>query len=794
MLFKNRIRNKANKTFDKLIVDPSFIKHNSPKNKTPFINVLAPIFSAAACLLLVAGIITPIAISQNKSRNKDGGMLKQIVEKAATLDNQNEVLREFESNASFIFGGNITKRNEDGKAIDVNESIVKVDDSEFKKGVTGNYTINCRLESDDKALVSYNVIVNEDVIEEIAVVSKKSVYYMGETVLPSDVEIFKVMETGKTVRALPTEIGIDLRDYNAAEAGKYKVTAYLQTNKKIQVTYEVEVKPLEEIDLKGKYAYEMNDNRVGSPIVYAFEINDTIVPQYPNIIMEGDYTYSIINGQVLIKNGHYGQAITYIPETREMVVSGLDGAPDMKCFLMSDRDSLYSVKGLRSFDRDIKFVAKNGYISKKALDYFDATCSGIYTDTKLKSKVSSLEHFFKEETLFAGRDRTIVIDTGYIGDWYQESDMNKLKISITDKAMGEYENSNRPYVIDETKDEVIISCDDKNYSYDKSTGVLYLLSSDGKRTIKYRKYDANVEAICQFIYDDSANYESMVYKLGESINKRFITDNILYYAIASTYVDSNGVELAYNDEPITKDMTVRGSFGHRYMSSLMGKYGENYMSYWEVTDKFGADKMNGEEDHSYYLQRVEMGQVTRTGWFHFTEATREQYKIPYKNSHDEYVYDEDGLMKYREVTLTVYKAYAHFDDHAVMGVRVHFSNSSTHINPVTGKIEEDVYINFGNGTIGRIDGIWKKMPFVGEYSSSDGKVIGVSKEAKLFEYKDSGVHEVACAVTNYTKDETTVSCYEKVNNGQRVNSEIVFKLVDGLYQFERNGVTYKQVI
>jgi hypothetical protein len=39
MLFKNRIRNKANKMFDDLIVDPSFIKHNSPKNKTPFINV-----------------------------------------------------------------------------------------------------------------------------------------------------------------------------------------------------------------------------------------------------------------------------------------------------------------------------------------------------------------------------------------------------------------------------------------------------------------------------------------------------------------------------------------------------------------------------------------------------------------------------------------------------------------------------------------------------------------------------------------------------------------------------------
>ena len=62
MLFKNRIRNKANKMFDDLIVDPSFIKHNSPKNKTPFINVLAPALSAAVCVLLIGGVTTSLIL------------------------------------------------------------------------------------------------------------------------------------------------------------------------------------------------------------------------------------------------------------------------------------------------------------------------------------------------------------------------------------------------------------------------------------------------------------------------------------------------------------------------------------------------------------------------------------------------------------------------------------------------------------------------------------------------------------------------------------------------------------
>ena len=776
MLFKNRIRNKANKMFDDLIVDPSFIKHNSPKNKTPFINVLAPALSAAVCVLLIGGVTTSLIVIGKNNKANQGLGLKQIVEKAMCLDNQNQVLREFESNASFVFGGNITKKNEDGKAVDMDDSLVEVDSSAFKAGVVGNYQINCRLKSDNNSLLSYNVVVTEDVIREIKVVSKKSVYYLNEPVLPSDVEVFKVMESGKAVRALPTEVGIDSMFYDSTQVGTYPIAVYLETNKKIKAYYDVEVKPLEEISLRGDYAYQVEDNRAGSPIIHAFTIGNSIESKTSDIIMDGDYTYSFIDGHVLIKNGHYGQAITYIPETREMVVSGLNGEADKKCFLMSDRDSFYTVKGN---DSKVRYVARDGYISKKALDYFEYTYGGLYKDDELKNEVSSLDYFYKETTLYLGKGQHISSDKGYLGDWYLENDMNKMKISINEARLGKYGAADRFYEVDETKDAVIISSGDTNYIYDKYQGALYATNSNSERTTRYRKYDPNTEAICKIYYNNAGDYESIVYQLGETLSKRFVNDNRLDYVVVSSYMDANG-EKDYNDEQILGDMTARGTFGHRYMDSLMGKYSGNYLSYWEITDKFGADS-----DHRFYLQRVEKGEVSRVGWFHFTEATREKYKVPYVNSHGQYVFDENGLLRYKETTLTVYKAYAHFEDHAVLAARVHFARVDNN--------SDIIAINFGNGSGYKVTDIWGKMPFIGTYMADDGKVINVNEDAKMFEYDGTATpHQMNCVIKNYTKENILVSYYEKGANEERIDREVEFKLVEGRYQFERNNKTYYQ--
>jgi hypothetical protein len=186
-------------------------------------------------------------------------------------------------------------------------------------------------------------------------------------------------------------------------------------------------------------------------------------------------------------------------------------------------------------------------VSKKALDYFDLTYGGLYTDEALKNKVTSLDYFYKETNLFLGKGQHISSDKGYIGDWYLESDMNKLKYTITEGNLGNYGQSDRAYEVDETKDEVIISSGLDNFIYDKYQGALYSADANGNRVTRYKKYDPNTEAICKIYYNNIGDYESIVYQIGETLNKRFVSDDVIGYAVVSTYFDENGNEKTYND-------------------------------------------------------------------------------------------------------------------------------------------------------------------------------------------------------------------------------------------------------
>ena len=67
MSFKNKLKAKANKSFDKLIVDPSFISQklvNKPVTPRNNKKLFVPIFSASLALALV-GVITVSAIVRN---------------------------------------------------------------------------------------------------------------------------------------------------------------------------------------------------------------------------------------------------------------------------------------------------------------------------------------------------------------------------------------------------------------------------------------------------------------------------------------------------------------------------------------------------------------------------------------------------------------------------------------------------------------------------------------------------------------------------------------------------------
>ena len=229
MLFEKRYKKRANQAFDKMIVDPSFMKNNSLKSTAQPISskkrFLAPALSACASLVLAGGLILTLILVNNKD-NKNKMVLRPIVENAMRLDNENEIVREFESNASFVFGGTLTKKNADGKAIDINNSLVELDYSQFKKGTVGNYTINCHLKSDKNAYVSYNVLVNDEIIDHIKINNYRDTYYVGENVMNDDVEVIKVMKSGKEIHALPTEIVIDDSFFDSTQPGICQLTVH----------------------------------------------------------------------------------------------------------------------------------------------------------------------------------------------------------------------------------------------------------------------------------------------------------------------------------------------------------------------------------------------------------------------------------------------------------------------------------------------------------------------------------------------------------------------------------------
>lgn len=782
MLFEKRLKNRAKRKFDNAIVDPSFMKNNSLKsNDQPSPSkkrILVPALSACASLAFIGGLVLTLVLVNNK---KNKMVLRPVVENAIRLDNENEIVREFERNASFVFGGTLTKKNADGKAIDVNNNLVELDYSDFKKGTVGDYTINCHLKNDKNAYISYNVLVNDEIIDHIKINNYRDTYYVGESVISNDVEIIKVMKSGKEVYALPTEVVIDDSLYDSTQPGKCQLTAYLATNKAIKANYEIDVKPLEEIALQGNYAYELNYIKVGSPIIRAFNINGKIKPEYSSIHITGHYKTTVTDGQVIIEsddivdNGS-SQYLRYIPQTREMIVYSAHTDRERKCFLMSERDVTYTVRNVHDRWTNYKFVAKNGFISNKQIDYFKFHYGGVFFDNAMTKPVTSLTHLDADNTyIYVGHIQDEVLnDTGYYGSWYDPSKNNEIALAINKDSFGDYSFANASaYTVNDERDEVIIRNKGYVYSYDKVDGKLYLLDEyNGMRKTEYTKFDENTQAICS-LTTSSGEKHHIVYELGEVLNKSFVENSV----ITTIKVDSyfvNDIEFPYDNEPVLENINVKGEAIKQYLDDYSYKFG-TYNSYWQFTDNFGADRVDN-DDHHHYLIHVENGVTTRVGWVGFSEVVSKNYSVPAS--------DSNGV---REVNETYFKAYAHFEDKGVKEIK--FSANS-------------ISVNLGEGWLFPNIEIWENMPFIGVYKTANNKhTVDVNSNAVIGQHcldKDGidYVRDIYGTILEEQNDFQTiiVDCLDKAENGNRLTYQIEIEYVDGRYQFVFHGETYYQQI
>ena len=787
MLFEKRYKKRTKQAFDKLIVDPSFMKNNSLKSNgqhTPSKKrILVPALSACASLVLAGGLVLTLILVNNKD-SKNKMVLRPVVENAMRLDNENEILREFESNASFVFGGTLTKKNADGKAIDINNSLVELDYSDFKKGTVGNYTINCHLKSDKRAYVSYNVLVNDEIIDHIKINNYRDTYYVGENVMNEDVEIVKVMKSGKEVHALPTEISIDDSLFDSTQPGKCQLTVYLSTNRAIKASYEVDVKPLEEIALEGNYSYELNYIKVGTPIIRAFNINGKIKPEYSSIHITGHYKKTVKDGQVIVEsddivdNGS-SQVLRYVPQTREMIVYSAHTDRERKCFLMSERDVTFTVRNVHDRWTNYKFVAKNGYISNKQIDYFKFHYGGVYFDNAMNVPVSSLTHLDKDTYVYVGHIQDEIKENGYYGSWYDPSNNNEIAFSINKEAFGDYSFSNTSsYTVNERDDEIIIRNKGYVYSYDKIDGKLYLLDEYyGLRTTEYSKYDENTQAICSLTDSSTNEIHHIVYELGENLNKSFVQNSVVTTVSVSSYYVNN-IEFPYENEPVLEDVSAHGHIVNKYLDDYAYKYGD-YDSYWQFTDNFGADRQD-RNDHHHYLIRVENGEVTRVGWVGFSEVVNKTYQIPATDEQGKQLLDNNGNPIYRDTNETYFRAFAHFDDYVVKEIRF---SSVTYA------------VNLGEGWLYPNIKIWADMPFLGTYQSLDNKQIDIHSSALLGQHyldKDGydQVRYINGAIVTLEDNNILINCIDMAENGSRLDYQVNIEKIDGVYQFTLNNVKY----
>ena len=76
-MFKQKLKEKAYKSFDKLIVDPSFIKNTAPIKPAPRKNLFIPIFSASLAFTVIGAIALTTFLRTNANINSENARIRE---------------------------------------------------------------------------------------------------------------------------------------------------------------------------------------------------------------------------------------------------------------------------------------------------------------------------------------------------------------------------------------------------------------------------------------------------------------------------------------------------------------------------------------------------------------------------------------------------------------------------------------------------------------------------------------------------------------------------------------------
>lgn len=538
--------------------------------------------------------------------------------------NKRNVVDRYEKNASFIDSGfEMVKVDE---ALQVSETLndtFEVDATEFKEGEVGEYNITISSNSDKHLKMQYQVQVVDETIQYIEIDQSKTrkVYYLGESILKEDVYLNKICmdANGKVLdpkEVKRMEFEVDTSNYNANQVGTYKIEVSLTNAKDVRsVEYEVEVKPLEEINLDGDYYFYDDECLSGEVNVYVASIEEEkLIPHFAEFYngTSDELTYSFIDGRLILRGSNESQYLEYFPKERILKLSGMIDE-EWILYAKTDYDKTFSIQGENvSEDEYYQFIVKDGYMDAMTLSYLQYTYGGVYFDEDFNDdmKVEEDAEIQENTTLYVGfTPYEEKEEEPYFGTWYFNKDYFRMPYLVAFSfENGKLINSNgskvEDYRIQETSQGYLlwISHNEKYLYIDEYNAFI----TDEAMTYRNQlaRFDATQQCLVTLSTGRSA--QRVVVEKGQPLITEFAREG------SYTQLKIN----SYNGTPIEKDTTFSVRHISRYLFEIEGKTFGTYEDYYQIVSN---NRIHADTQHQYLLMHYDHYQEVVVGWLSFLD-------------------------------------------------------------------------------------------------------------------------------------------------------------------------------
>ncbi|MDE7213270.1 MAG: hypothetical protein K2N42_01685, partial [Anaeroplasmataceae bacterium] len=525
-----------------------------------------------------------------------------------SITNRSDLLVEYEKNCSFISRGVLVEKElSDGTVVQAKEDEIVVDDKEFIASQVGRYHISVYLKASPEIKAGFDVSVVDDEIIGLNLIDYRSVYYQGEQVRSEDLVLEKKLASGKKKKTKLVEYSIEDTTAKTHSIGMHEVGVVLNSNEDFRISYQVDVKSLEELNIDGKYGYTDEYSSRYSYDVLALEIIDTKATSYDSeVLISGELKKEIIDNEIVISDLKHNQTMIYKPFTNQLIIKGIAGDPDMFCFKLTEEDYLISLTGPLVVGNQI-LIARTGKLSDDTLMYLRHSYGGIYLDESLGITIDS-NTIFKENTTIYLKGKPLDNDQKeYMGIWYNDG---KVIFEINEDGLyagGRTEST--PYTIEESVEGYrirISSFEVLEYSIANDTVAYY---TEGYHAATYKRFNPEYQAIVS-VYPTNSRVQWVVNK-GDTLKLTVAKRNeVNYFTIPN-----------YHGEPITEDRDF-GSItqGNWYISDMDYDIYGTVDNYVHIVGSWSANKPTIDRQSTSYLEVYKNYELVEVGWVEIVDA------------------------------------------------------------------------------------------------------------------------------------------------------------------------------